>query len=290
MPPGVRSWDVPELPEVESVRRQLAPAMVGVRIAAVDLRRPDLRAPFPRGFARRIAGQTVVDLTRRAKYLLATLSSGDTLLMHLGMSGSFRVAGAPGHGHGRDDGAAAGSDAHDHVIFHLDSGAAVVFNDPRRFGVMDLVPPGELERHPAVGALGPEPLSDTFDAAALAAACAGKRTSLKAALLDQRVVAGLGNIYVVEALHLAGLLPQRRASTIATPAGAPREAAHRLTAAIKQVLLEAIARQSAADYRSDRFRVYDRQGQRCRRRGCAGVIRRRTQGGRSSFYCPVCQR
>ena len=141
-----------------------------------------------------------------------------------------------------------------------------------------------------MAALGPEPLSDAFDAAALAAACAGKRTSLKAALLDQRVVAGLGNIYVVEALHLAGLLPQRRASTIATPGGAPRDAAYRLTAAIKQVLLEAIARQSADDYRSDRFRVYDREGQRCRRRRCRGVIRRRTQGGRSSFYCPVCQR
>jgi len=279
---------VPELPEVESVRRELAPVMVGARIRGVDLRRPDLRAPFPRGFARKVAGQTVVELTRRAKYLLATLSSGDTLLMHLGMSGSFRVAGTPGHGH--DNGATSGYGPHDHVIFHLDSGADIVFNDPRRFGVMDLVPPGALERHPAVGALGPEPLSDAFDAAALAAACAGKRTSLKAALLDQRVVAGLGNIYVVEALHLAGLLPQRRASTIATPAGAPREAAHRLTAAIKQVLLEAIARQSAADYRSDRFRVYDRQGQRCRRRRCTGVIRRRTQGGRSSFYCPVCQR
>lgn len=284
---GVRSWDVPELPEVESVRRRLAPAMVGARIAAVDLRRPDLRAPFPRGFARKLAGQTVVDLTRRAKYLLATLSSGDTLLMHLGMSGSFRVEGTPGQGH---DSATAGSDPHDHVIFHLDSGADVVFNDPRRFGVMDLVPSGELERHPAVGALGPEPLSDAFDAAALAAACAGKRSSLKAALLDQRVVAGLGNIYVVEALHLAGLLPQRRASTIATPGGAPRDAAYRLSEAIKRVLLDAIARQSAADYRSDRFRVYDRQGQRCRRRRCGGVIRRRTQGGRSSFYCPVCQR
>jgi formamidopyrimidine-DNA glycosylase len=272
---------------VESVRRQLAPVMVGARIHAVELRRPDLRAPFPRGFASRIAGQTVVDLTRRAKYLLATLSSGDTLLMHLGMSGSFRVSAAPAGAAGSAD---EDRDPHDHVVFHLDSGADVVFNDPRRFGVMDLVPPGALEQHPAVGALGPEPLSDGFDAAALAAACAGKRTSLKAALLDQRVVAGLGNIYVVEALHLAGLLPQRRASTIATPGGAPRDAAFRLTDAIKRVLLDAIARQSAADYRSDRFRVYDRQGQRCRRRRCAGVIRRRTQGGRSSFYCPVCQR
>ena len=150
--------------------------------------------------------------------------------------------------------------------------------------------PGGLERHPAIGALGPEPLSDSFDAAALARACAGKRTSLKAALLDQRVVAGLGNIYVVEALHVAGLLPRRRASTIATPGGAPRDAAFRLTAAIKQVLAKAIDRQSAEDYRSDRFRVYDRESLRCVRRGCRGIIRRQTQGGRSSFYCPVCQR
>ena len=259
--------------------------MVGARVAAVELRRPDLRAPFPRGFARRIAGTTVTALDRRAKYLVASLSSHDTLLMHLGMSGSFRLAGAV---HGAE--APAGSDAHDHVIFHLASGADVVFNDPRRFGVMHLVPAGQLERHPAIGGLGPEPLSAAFDAAALARACAGKRTSLKAALLDQRVVAGLGNIYVVEALHVAGLSPQRKASTIASPGGEPREAAHRLVAAIKQVLGEAIERQSSGDYRSDRFRVYDRAGGRCRRRRCAGVIRRRVQGGRSSFYCPVCQK
>jgi formamidopyrimidine-DNA glycosylase len=278
---------VPELPEVEAVRRTLAPAMVGRRIDAVELRRPDLRAPFPKGFARRLAGQTVVALTRRAKYLLASLSSGDTLLMHLGMSGAFRVIETAGRGPGE---AAAGSDPHDHVLFHLDSGATVVFNDPRRFGVMDLLTPVELEEHPSVGGLGPEPLSDKFDDTALASSCAGKRTSLKAALLDQRVVAGLGNIYVVEALHLAGLAPHRRASTIATPGGAPRDAASRLTAAIKQVLGKAIDRQTAANYRSDRFRVYDREGQRCLRRGCSGIIRRRTQAGRSSFYCPVCQR
>jgi formamidopyrimidine-DNA glycosylase len=272
---------VPELPEVEAVRRQLAPVMVDNRVDTVELRRPDLRAPFPRGFARRIAGQTVRALTRRAKYLLAALSSGDTVLIHLGMSGSFRVTGA-----GSTE-PPAGSDPHDHVVFHMASGAAVVFNDPRRFGVMDLVPPGGPHR--SIDALGPEPLSDEFDAAALARACAGKRTSLKAALLDQRVVAGLGNIYVVEALHIAGLPPHRRASTIATRGGEPREAAHHLVAAIKQVLAEAIARQAEA-YRSERFRVYDREGEKCRRRRCAGVIRRRTQAGRSSFYCPVCQR
>jgi formamidopyrimidine-DNA glycosylase len=276
--PRVRSWGVPELPEVETVRRQLAPVMVGTRVDAVELRRADLRAPFPRGFARRIAGQTVSALTRRAKYLLASLSSGDTVLMHLGMSGSFRVvkAGQP-------------REAHDHVVFHLASGTDVVFNDPRRFGVMDLVPPGGLAMHPSVGSLGPEPLADEFDASALARACAGKRTSLKAALLDQRVVAGLGNIYVVEALHVAGLSPQRRASTIVTRLGQPQDAALRLVAAIKQVLTEAIARQATA-YRSERFRVYDREGEPCRRRRCGGVVKRRTQTGRSSFYCPVCQR
>jgi formamidopyrimidine-DNA glycosylase len=279
----MRSWGVPELPEVEAVRRQLAPVMTGTRVRSVELRRPDLRAPFPRGFARRIAGQTVSAVTRRAKYLLAALSSGETILMHLGMSGSFRIVAA-----GRTE-PPAGTDPHDHVVFRMASGTDVVFNDPRRFGVMDLVAAGALDRHPVIGALGPEPLSDAFDAATLARACAGKRTSLKAALLDQRVVAGLGNIYVVEALHIAGLSPRRQASTVATRGGEPRDAAHRLVAAIRQVLTEAIARQAAA-YRSDRFRVYDREGEKCRRRRCAGVIRRRTQAGRSSFFCPVCQR
>jgi formamidopyrimidine-DNA glycosylase len=175
-------------------------------------------------------------------------------------------------------------------MFHLSSGAAVIFNDPRRFGVMDLLRPGGLAAHRALGSLGPEPLSAEFDGHALARACAGRKTSLKVALLDQRVVSGLGNIYVSEALHLAGLSPRRRASTIATPSGAPRDAAHRLAAAIKQVLEEAIARASGGTYRSSRFRVYDREGARCRRRGCPGSIRRRTQAGRSTFYCAVCQR
>jgi formamidopyrimidine-DNA glycosylase len=270
---------VPELPEVEIVRRELSPVMTGARIEKVELRRPDLRAPFPRGFRARLEGQTVGRLERRAKYLLAALSSGETLVMHLGMSGSFRIthdlAGEP--------------DRHDHVVFHLSSGAAVIFNDPRRFGVMDLLRPGGLAAHRALGSLGPEPLSAEFDGYVLARACAGRKTSLKVALLDQRVVSGLGNIYASEALHLAGLSPRRRASTIATPSGAPRDAAHRLAAAITQVLKEAIARASGATYRSSRFRVYDREGARCRRRGCPGTIRRRTQAGRSTFYCAVCQ-
>jgi formamidopyrimidine-DNA glycosylase len=298
---------VPELPEVEAVRRQLEPVMVGARIDRVELRRADLRAPFPRRFTQRLAGATTLELTRRAKYLLATLSSGDSLLMHLGMSGSFRVA---------DGGAAAREtgDRHDHVVFHLtrtlrprearakrhwhdnaergpfERSTVVVFNDPRRFGVMDLVRTSRLDRHPSLAGLGPEPLSAGFDAGALAWACAGKRTPLKSALLDQQVVAGLGNIYAVEALHIAGLSPQRRASTIATPEGAPRDQARRLAAAIKQVLGEAIDRQASTRYRAERFRVYDREAERCRRTRCPGVIRRRTQAGRSTFFCPVCQR
>ena len=284
---------MPELPEVEIVRRELSPVMTGVRIDQVELRRPDLRAPFPRRFRARLEGRTVTRLERRAKYLLAELSSGETLLMHLGMSGSFRIAAAEDFGltaaaPGQSETAAV--DRHDHVLFHLSSGTTVIFNDPRRFGVMDLVAPGGLSAHPAIGTLGPEPLSGDFDGYALARACAGKKTTLKAALLDQRVVSGLGNIYVSEALHLAGLSPHRRASTIATPAGAPREAAHRLAATIKQVLEEAIARASGTRYRSSRFRVYDREGAPCRRRGCRGIIRRRTQAGRSTFYCGVCQR
>jgi formamidopyrimidine-DNA glycosylase len=273
-------YDVPELPEVESVRRELSPVMNGARIEKVELRRPDLRAPFPRRFRARLEGQTVTRLKRRAKYLLAQLSSGETLVMHLGMSGSFRIV----------RGTAGDADRHDHVVFHFSSGAAVIFNDPRRFGVMDLLRPGNLAAHRALGSLGPEPLSAEFDGSALARACAGRKTSLKVALLDQRVVSGLGNIYASEALHVAGLSPRRRASTIATPSGAPRAAAHHLAAAIKQVLEEAIARASGGTYRTWRFRVYDREGARCRRRGCPGRIRRRTQAGRSTFYCAVCQR
>jgi formamidopyrimidine-DNA glycosylase len=171
----------------------------------------------------------------------------------------------------------------------MSSGAVITFNDPRRFGLMILLTPPQLARHPVLGRLGPEPLSSEFDAAALARACRGKKISLKLALLDQRVVAGLGNIYVSEALHVARLSPFRRASTIATRWGEPREAAHRLTEAIKQVLTKAINRESRP-YRSSRFRVYDREGEPCPRRGCGGIIKRRTQGGRSTFYCPVCQR
>ncbi len=256
--------------------------MLGARIDAVELRRPDLRRPFPRGFKRRLEGQTVVGLTRRGKYLLAEISSGDTLLMHLGMSGSFRT---------RRTDAPDARDPHDHVVFHMSSGRSVIFNDPRRFGLMDLVRAADRATHPVFTELGPEPLSASFDAAALAHACCGRRTNLKVALLDQRVVAGLGNIYASEALHVAGLSPSRRASILATRTGAPRDAAHRLAAAIKQILERAIARQTATNYRNDdRFLVYEREGEPCTRNGCRGIIRRRTQAGRSTFYCSVCQR
>jgi formamidopyrimidine-DNA glycosylase len=264
---------------VEAVRRQIAPAMVGATIEAVTLRRPDLRRPFPHRFAQRLAGRAVLDVSRRAKYLLASLSSGDTLLMHLGMSGSFRVARHPSP-----------LDPHDHVVFQMSSGKAVVFNDPRRFGVMDLISSSRLRRYAALGRLGPEPLSRSFDAAWLARVCRGRKTSLKAALLDQRIVAGLGNIYASEALHLAQLSPNRRAATLGTPGGAPRDATVRLAAAIKQVLRDAIARQTGRRYRDEPFLVYDRAGEPCPREHCRGTIRRRTQAGRSTFYCPVCQR
>jgi formamidopyrimidine-DNA glycosylase len=279
---------VPELPEVERTRRLLEPTMQGARIERVRLGRPDLRAPFPRSFAARLRGQTVTELTRRGKYLLATLSSGETLVMHLGMSGAFRideVATTARRG--------AEPDRHDHVTFEMSTAARIIFNDPRRFGFMDLFSSADLLAHPLLAGLGPEPLADEFDAAALARACRRKRTSLKVALMDQRVVAGLGNIYVSEALHRARLSPRRLASTIATPSGAPRDSARRLAAAIKAVLHEAVDRHEAYAPRPrhrPRFKVYDREAERCLHNDCPGRIRRITQAARSTFYCPVCQK
>jgi formamidopyrimidine-DNA glycosylase len=288
---------MPELPEVETVRRGLAPAMEGERFAKVEVRRGDLRWPLPKDFASRLQGKTVEGLGRRAKYLVADLSSGDVLLMHLGMSGSFRVGkdAKPGvYYHERSK-----STSHDHVVFHMSNGATVTFNDPRRFGSMKLVPRAKLEQEPLLRALGPEPLGNEFDAAMLAKACARKKTSLKAALSDQRVVAGLGNIYVCEALFRARLSPKRRASTIADRHGKPNERAERLVDAIKAVLTDAIeaggsslrdhrrADGSLGDFQHN-FRVYDREGEPCP--GCKGKIKRIVQGGRSSFYCPSCQK
>ncbi len=260
--------------------------MEGARFTRVVVRRAGLRRPFPDDFAGRLKGRTVRALRRRGKYILAELSSSETLVMHLGMSGSMQVeARAPAR-----RGADGQADPHDHVVFHMSSGASVTFNDPRRFGSIDLVPPGQMAQHAALAAMGPEPLDPSFDGAALARACAGKRTSLKVALLDQRVVAGLGNIYASEALHLAGLSPRRRASTLATPSGLPKPAAHRLAAAIQRVLQDAIDRKAMASYRGSRFRVYDREDERCRTRRCEGTVRRFWQAGRSTFYCPACQR
>jgi formamidopyrimidine-DNA glycosylase len=293
---------MPELPEVETVRRGLTPAMVGARFVKVEAHRPDLRRPLPNDFAGRLEGATVTALKRRAKYLLAELSSGDVLMMHLGMSGSFRVssegkAQTPGGFHYPRSEAR----AHDHVVFHMSSGARIVFNDPRRFGLMLLVPADELAAHPLMKEVGPEPLDRTFDAAVLASACAGKATSLKAALSDQKVVAGLGNIYVCEALHRARLSPKRGAATIATKTGGPNERAVALVAAIKAVLKDAIAAggSSLRNYaRTDgelgdfqhRFRVYDREGEPCVTPGCTGVVKRIVQNGRSTFFCPKCQK
>ncbi len=292
---------MPELPEVETVRRGLAPAMEDARFEKVEARRGDLRWPLPENFVAALEGKTVTGLGRRAKYLLADLSSGDVLLMHLGMSGSFRVSrngertpGAYHHARSKDQ-------AHDHVVFHMSSGATVTFNDPRRFGSMKIVPRASLEQEPLLRALGPEPLGNEFDAAMLARACRGKKTSLKAALSDQRVVAGLGNIYVCEALNRARLSPRRKASTIADRTGAPNERAEKLVDAIKAVLNDAIKAggSSLRDHRrtdgalgdfQHKFRVYDREGKPCPTAGCTGTIRRIVQTGRSTFFCPVCQK
>ncbi len=292
---------MPELPEVETVRRGLAPAMEGVRFAKVEARRRDLRWPLPKDFAKRLTGVTVAGVGRRAKYLLVDLSSGDVLIMHLGMSGSFRVshrgvtAVAPA-GYLYDAGEMA---RHDHVVFHMSNGAVVTYNDPRRFGFMKLVPRAKIEREPLLRGIGPEPLGNQFDAAMLAAACTGKATSLKAALLDQKVVAGLGNIYVSEALYRAHLSPKRRASTIGDRTGKPNERAVVLVDAIKAVLHDAIKAggSSLRDHRQadgslgnfqHSFRVYDREGERCP--NDKGKIKRIVQAGRSTFYCPACQK
>jgi len=293
---------MPELPEVETVRRGLAPVMEGARFTKLEARRPDLRWPLPKDFAGRVEGTQVTGLGRRGKYLLADLSSGEVLIMHLGMSGSFRVDNrSDTHVPGDFHHARGSGSNHDHVVFQMSSGATITFNDPRRFGFMKLVKRSELERDPLMRALGPEPLGNAFDAAMLAKACAGKKTSLKAALLDQKIVAGLGNIYVCEALHRAHLSPRRQASTIARKSGQPNERADHLVEAIRAVLHDAIKqggsslrdhRQTSGElgYFQHHFRVYDREGERCPTKGCSGTIRRIVQNGRSTFYCPVCQK
>ncbi|WP_298113150.1 bifunctional DNA-formamidopyrimidine glycosylase/DNA-(apurinic or apyrimidinic site) lyase [Bradyrhizobium sp.] len=293
---------MPELPEVETVRRGLQPAMEGARITKAEVRRKDLRFPFQKDFVARLEGQRVIGLGRRAKYLIADLASGDVLLMHLGMSGSFRVINDEnGHMPGRFHHARNEDRAHDHVIFHMSSGTAIVFNDPRRFGYMKIVARERIEEEPLMKGLGPEPLGNEFDADMLARACANRKTSLKAALLDQRVVAGLGNIYVCEALFRAHLSPRRLAATLATKKGETTDHARRLVEAIHDVLNQAIKaggsslrdhRQTTGElgYFQHSFQVYDREGEKCHTKGCDGIVRRFNQNGRSTFWCPKCQK
>lgn len=289
---------MPELPEVETVRRGLAPTMVDARIIGVDQRRPDLRFPFPERFSERLTGRQIVALGRRAKYLLADLDDFNVLVMHLGMSGSFRV---------EDPSSATAIScaprkdaAHDHVAFTLSTGARVVYNDPRRFGFMELLTRDEISTHPLFKSLGVEPIGKELDGTVLARLFAAKTTSLKVALLDQSLVAGLGNIYVCELLHRARLSPRRAAGSLVQKNGRPTIRAHRLARTIREVLEEAVAaggsslrdhRQTngALGYFQHNFRVYDRELSPCLTPGCKGVIRRFTQSGRSTFFCAVCQ-
>lgn len=283
---------MPELPEVETVRRGLVAAMEGRRFARVTVRRADLRRPFPQRFAERLVGRVVTTLGRRAKYLIAQMDDGNTLLIHLGMSGRMVIDGdtVGNFAHGSN---AAG--AHEHVVFEMMDGPAVRFSDPRRFGLMDLTATDALERHPLLARLGPEPTGADFTGDVLAARLAGKRTPIKAALLDQTVVAGLGNIYVCESLFMAGISPRRMAATV------QGERADRLAAAIREVLAEAIEAGGSSlrdhiqpsgeiGYFQHRFKVYDRAGEPCADCDCSGAIRRIVQAGRSSFYCAKRQR
>ena len=296
---------MPELPEVETVRRGLRPVMEGARIIEVEARRPDLRFPLPPDFAARLSGRRIVSLGRRAKYLVATFDRGLLLLCHLGMSGSFRIEAAgrpslPGAFHVERS----RSPRHDHVVLHLAAPGLggttrVIFNDPRRFGFMLLA--DDPERHPMLAGLGVEPTGNQMDGRLLTDLFRGRKAPLKAALLDQRLIAGLGNIYASEALWRAGLSPRRRAGTIASTPGRPAERAGRLADAIRSVIAEAIEAggsslrdHAGADgrpgYFQHSFSVYDRQGEACLRPGCGGTIRRIVQAGRSTFHCPRCQR
>ncbi|MEM0937535.1 MAG: bifunctional DNA-formamidopyrimidine glycosylase/DNA-(apurinic or apyrimidinic site) lyase [Pseudomonadota bacterium] len=283
---------MPELPEVETVRRGLLPVVEGKGIFRADIRRPDLRWPLPEHMAERLEGAVVERLRRRSKYLLADLSTGETLLVHLGMSGRVLISGVP---QGQYHFEHRLPEKHDHVVLDMEGGARITYNDARRFGAMDLMPTGQEDRHPLLASIGPEPLGNAFNEAYLIARLKGRQTPIKAALLDQRVVAGLGNIYVCEVLHRTGISPLRKAGRLS----AARVA--RLVPAIRDVLTEAIEAggSSLRDYRQadgelgyfqHNFRVYGREGAPCVTQGCTGTVRRVVQSGRSSFYCAVCQR
>jgi len=276
---------MPELPEVETVRRGLIPVMEGKQIIRAQVRRPDLRWPFPDGMEGRLTGKRVERLRRRSKYILADLDSGETLLIHLGMSGRMLIS-------KRDH---PDIQKHDHVVFHMQDDARVVFNDTRRFGVMDLVATEQAEAHRLLAGLGPEPLGNSFDEAYLLARLKGRNTPIKTALLDQKTVSGLGNIYVCEVLLRTGISPTRKAGQLSSVR------VRSLVPAIRDVLNEAIESggSSLKDYRQadgelgyfqHSFRAYGREGKPCVTAGCNGKIRRIVQAGRSTFYCAQCQR
>lgn len=290
---------MPELPEVETVRRGLEPILVGNEFARVEQRRPDLRFPLPKRFGERLSGRRIEALDRRAKYLLARLDDGKVLVMHLGMTGRFSV----------DQNGRLGQFAHEqkpvpkheHIVFHLGDGTSIRYSDARRFGYMDLIPTEGLDQHALFKGLGVEPLSGAFTAAWLATRLKGKATSIKAALIDQKLIAGLGNIYACEALFRAGISPLKLARSLVTKSGKPTKKTEALVAAVKTVLEDAIKAggSSLRDYRradgelgefQHRFKVYGREGKACSRKGCGGTVRRIVQGGRSTFYCPTCQR
>lgn len=283
---------MPELPEVETVRRGLAPVMEGAVIARAEVNRPDLRWPFPPDMGARLAGRQVKGLRRRSKYILADLDDGHSLLIHLGMSGRMLVSGDPLGRFVHDHPA---PEKHDHVVLHMDNGARITFNDPRRFGAMDLLVTDTADTHPLLAKLGPEPLGNGFHEGYLTPLLRSRRTPIKSALLDQRIVAGLGNIYVCEALYRARISPLRRASAVA------EDRLARLVPIVRDVLGEAIdaGGSSLRDFRradgelgyfQHRFDVYDREGQPCPTPGCGHLVRRKVQSGRSSFYCAGCQR
>jgi formamidopyrimidine-DNA glycosylase len=295
---------MPELPEVETVKRGLQPVMEGSTILAVDQNRPDLRFPFPEQFAKRLTGRHIVALERRAKYLIAHLDDGLGLISHLGMSGSYRIEPEDGSNmpgafhHDRSKNA-----AHDHVVLHLDTKDGkrrIIYNDPRRFGFMLFSEPGKLNAHPLIKDLGTEPTGNRLDGSLLAKLFANKAAPLKAALLDQKLIAGLGNIYVCEALWRAELSPSRMAGSISGENGTATDMSRRLATSIRSVIGDAInaGGSSLKDYRQadgalgyfqHSFSVYDREGQPCPRKGCHGTVTRMVQSGRSTFYCPVCQ-
>ncbi len=283
---------MPELPEVETVMRGLSPVMIGQKIARADINRGDLRWPLPVNMAEGLTGARILQLRRRSKYILADLSTAQTLIIHLGMSGRFVISGVQIGGFHHEHKA---PKAHDHIVLHMANGARVTFNDPRRFGHMDLTPTDQLDRHPLLVSLGPEPLGNAFDGPYLIARLKNRRSPIKSALLDQRIVAGLGNIYVCEVLHRAAISPIRQSGNISA------RRVEKIVPIVRDVLHEAIEaggsslrdfRQTdgALGYFQHRFRVYAQEGQPCPRTDCSGTVKRIVQSGRSSFYCAKCQR